>query len=195
MKLPQSQVSMTSVNAIFGIFPNSLWNFNQIRMKEDEFLGTPNQKTLNFMHFWASYIYLRNVVQSNVFSYKTLYSLFSPREPWPWRPWNIVPSRVEGVREIMVGISVVEDFYLLFWNPVFRPNCPKLDEMTVYNWIVLYVNIFVLFHLYWNSKVLTYVVAHSELGSDKIHKYVGQEPSGRMFNELVLDHNSEYMRT
>jgi glutaminase len=37
------------------------------------------------------------------------------------------------------------------------------------------------------------VVAHSELGSDKIHKYVGQEPSGRMFNELVLDHNREYL--
>ncbi|CAG0918944.1 unnamed protein product [Notodromas monacha] len=41
------------------------------------------------------------------------------------------------------------------------------------------------------SKVLTYVVAHSELGSEQIHKYIGQEPSGRMFNELVLDHNQK----
>ncbi|CAG0892433.1 unnamed protein product [Darwinula stevensoni] len=39
------------------------------------------------------------------------------------------------------------------------------------------------------SKVLTYVIAHSELGAERIHSYIGQEPSGRMFNELVLNHN------
>jgi hypothetical protein len=27
------------------------------------------------------------------------------------------------------------------------------------------------------------------LGAGVVHQYVGQEPSGRMFNELVLDHN------
>ena len=29
----------------------------------------------------------------------------------------------------------------------------------------------------------------NELGADEVHKYVGQEPSGRMFNELTLDFN------
>nr|CAD7592237.1 unnamed protein product [Timema genevievae] len=37
------------------------------------------------------------------------------------------------------------------------------------------------------SKPLTYAIALEELGNEKVHSYVGQEPSGRMFNELVLD--------
>ena len=27
---------------------------------------------------------------------------------------------------------------------------------------------------------------------DEVHKYQGREPSGRMFNEIVLDHNGEF---
>jgi glutaminase len=41
------------------------------------------------------------------------------------------------------------------------------------------------------SKPLTYAIALEQLGQEVVHKYVGQEPSGRNFNELVLDHNSE----
>ena len=37
------------------------------------------------------------------------------------------------------------------------------------------------------GKPINYAIALSELASDVVHKYVGQEPSGRMFNELVLD--------
>nr|CAD7413903.1 unnamed protein product [Timema poppensis] len=37
------------------------------------------------------------------------------------------------------------------------------------------------------SKPLTYAIALEELGNEEVHTYVGQEPSGRMFNELVLD--------
>lgn len=43
------------------------------------------------------------------------------------------------------------------------------------------------------SKPLTYGIALDLLGSDVVHKYVGQEPSGRNFNELILDHNSEFV--
>lgn len=39
------------------------------------------------------------------------------------------------------------------------------------------------------SKPLTYGIALDHLGEDVVHQYVGQEPSGRMFNELVLDYN------
>lgn len=42
------------------------------------------------------------------------------------------------------------------------------------------------------SKPLTYGFALDQLGASLVHEYVGQEPSGRNFNELVLDHNSEY---
>lgn len=41
------------------------------------------------------------------------------------------------------------------------------------------------------SKPLTYAIALNELGSETVHKFTGQEPSGRMFNELVLDHNKK----
>ncbi|XP_019867420.2 glutaminase liver isoform, mitochondrial isoform X2 [Aethina tumida] len=41
------------------------------------------------------------------------------------------------------------------------------------------------------SKPLTYGIALDLLGQDVVHKYVGQEPSGRNFNELILDHNKK----
>jgi glutaminase len=43
------------------------------------------------------------------------------------------------------------------------------------------------------SKPFTYAVCLNELGSDTVHKYVGQEPSGQMFNELSLDFNSKIL--
>lgn len=39
------------------------------------------------------------------------------------------------------------------------------------------------------SKPLTYAVARESLPADVVHKYVGKEPSGRVFNEIVLDRN------
>lgn len=41
------------------------------------------------------------------------------------------------------------------------------------------------------SKPLSYGIALDLLGADVVHQYVGQEPSGRNFNELILDHNSK----
>ena len=41
------------------------------------------------------------------------------------------------------------------------------------------------------SKPITYALTLEELGTDVVHKYQGREPSGRMFNEIVLDHNSK----
>ncbi|XP_052131728.1 putative glutaminase 2 [Frankliniella occidentalis] len=40
------------------------------------------------------------------------------------------------------------------------------------------------------SKPLTYALCLEHLGADVVHRFVGQEPSGRNFNELVLDHNN-----
>lgn len=39
------------------------------------------------------------------------------------------------------------------------------------------------------SKPFTYAIAMDELGAEEVHKYIGQEPSGRLFNEICLDHN------
>ena len=41
------------------------------------------------------------------------------------------------------------------------------------------------------SKPFTYAVCLNELGSETVHQFVGQEPSGRMFNELSLDFNNK----
>uniref|UniRef100_A0A336LR31 glutaminase n=2 Tax=Culicoides sonorensis TaxID=179676 RepID=A0A336LR31_CULSO len=41
------------------------------------------------------------------------------------------------------------------------------------------------------SKPLTYAIALEQLGADLVHQYIGQEPSGRNFNELVLDYNKK----
>uniref|UniRef100_A0A914WTX4 glutaminase n=1 Tax=Plectus sambesii TaxID=2011161 RepID=A0A914WTX4_9BILA len=40
------------------------------------------------------------------------------------------------------------------------------------------------------SKPFTYAIAVEELGADEVHHYVGQEPSGRLFNDICLDYNS-----
>jgi len=41
------------------------------------------------------------------------------------------------------------------------------------------------------SKPITYSLTLEELGTEIVHKYQGREPSGRMFNEIVLDHNNQ----
>jgi len=40
-------------------------------------------------------------------------------------------------------------------------------------------------------KPLSYAIACEYLTKKVVHKYIGQEPSGRMFNEMVLDHNKK----
>uniref|UniRef100_A0A0A9X2U1 glutaminase n=2 Tax=Lygus hesperus TaxID=30085 RepID=A0A0A9X2U1_LYGHE len=47
------------------------------------------------------------------------------------------------------------------------------------------------FTLQSTSKPLTYGIALDRLTQEVVHQYVGQEPSGRNFNELVLDHNKK----
>lgn len=51
-----------------------------------------------------------------------------------------------------------------------------------------YISIITSFSIF--SKPLNYAIALNELGSNVVHKYVGQEPSGRKFNDLDLDYNS-----
>lgn len=58
-------------------------------------------------------------------------------------------------------------------------------------------NVHVLFpftHCLVLSKPVTYAIALNELGNETVHKYVGTEPSGRMFNAIVLDYNGEFCR-
>ena len=42
------------------------------------------------------------------------------------------------------------------------------------------------------SKPLTYAIACADNGPNKMHNYIGLEPSGRFFNELCLDYKSKW---
>ena len=42
------------------------------------------------------------------------------------------------------------------------------------------------------SKPLNYALCINELGPENVHQYVGQEPSGEIFNTIKLDANSNY---
>ena len=44
---------------------------------------------------------------------------------------------------------------------------------------------------YYCSKPFTYAICLDQLGADVVQKYIGREPSGRNFNEIVLDHNGQ----
>uniref|UniRef100_A0A914YRI9 glutaminase n=1 Tax=Panagrolaimus superbus TaxID=310955 RepID=A0A914YRI9_9BILA len=41
------------------------------------------------------------------------------------------------------------------------------------------------------SKAFNYSLAASDLGADMVHHFVGQEPSGRLFNDICLDTNNK----
>ena len=41
------------------------------------------------------------------------------------------------------------------------------------------------------SKTFTYAICLDQLGADVVQKYIGREPSGRNFNEIVLDYNGQ----
>ena len=43
-------------------------------------------------------------------------------------------------------------------------------------------------------KPLNYALAVSEMGSRRVHDFIGQEPSGMSFNELTLDNASKYFQ-
>lgn len=41
------------------------------------------------------------------------------------------------------------------------------------------------------SKPFTYALVHDDIGPEALHAHVGQEPSGRLFNDISLDHNKK----
>ena len=105
--------------------------------------------------------------------------------------------------------KLLGSFYLhSFWTKVFswRCECPiytsgtilsiwrmKLNVIKKHIVLIFQYELF-LYFLQSCSKPFTYAVGLNELGANEVHRYVGQEPSGRMFNELTLDFNSMYLK-
>ena len=42
------------------------------------------------------------------------------------------------------------------------------------------------------SKPFTYGICLNELGDDTVHRFIGHEPSGKIFNEICLDSNCKF---
>ncbi|KAL0851088.1 hypothetical protein ABMA28_006961 [Loxostege sticticalis] len=70
-----------------------------------------------------------------------------------------------------------------------NPDCWGVSVCTIDGQRFSIGDVTVPFTLQSTSKPLTYAMALETLGPDVVHKYVGTEPSGRNFNELVLDFN------
>jgi len=41
------------------------------------------------------------------------------------------------------------------------------------------------------SKPITYAISLNQIGDERVHKYLGREPSGRTFNDIVLDYDDK----
>lgn len=71
------------------------------------------------------------------------------------------------------------------------------DWQSIKNWIVdcrfSIGDTQVPFCLQSTSKPLNYALALSDLGEEKVHQYVGHEPSGEHFNVIKLNPQSKYM--
>ncbi|XP_072402198.1 glutaminase liver isoform, mitochondrial-like [Diabrotica undecimpunctata] len=100
-----------------------------------------------------------------------------------------------------------KDIELIYWkckentNGTVASYIPQLKRMNPNYWGVSIVTIDgqrysigdvnIPFTIQSCSKPLSYGIALDLLGADVVHQYVGQEPSGRNFNELILDHNKK----
>ena len=75
-------------------------------------------------------------------------------------------------------------------HPAIKKNA---DDLIKVSHLIIYFNCENIYLLQSSSKPFTYSVCLNELGANTVHQYVGQEPSGRMFNELSLDFNSKFL--
>lgn len=114
-------------------------------------------------------------------------------EEFYWRCKNNTEGKVKIYR------GAYQTWYTLIYSQV-ASYIPQLARMNPDYWGVSVVTIDgqrfslgdtnVPFTLQSCSKPLTYAIALDQLGADLVHSHIGQEPSGRNFNELVLDYNS-----
>ena len=81
----------------------------------------------------------------------------------------------------------------VFWPRDTLQLKKNTDDLIKISHLIIYFNCENIYLFQSSSKPFTYSVCLNELGANTVHQYVGQEPSGRMFNELSLDFNSKFL--
>lgn len=105
--------------------------------------------------------------------------------------WN---TFVGKIREIYELCKEIKDGKIADYIPQiakFEPDMWGVSICTVDGQRVSFGNCKTAFCIQSVSKAFNYAIAASDLGADYVHKYVGQEPSGRLFNEICLDQNNK----
>uniref|UniRef100_A0AAF5DQR6 glutaminase n=2 Tax=Strongyloides stercoralis TaxID=6248 RepID=A0AAF5DQR6_STRER len=105
--------------------------------------------------------------------------------------WN---TFVGKIREIYELCKDIKDGKIADYIPQiakFEPDMWGVSICTVDGQRVSFGNCKTAFCIQSVSKAFNYAIAASDLGADYVHKYVGQEPSGRLFNEICLDQNNK----
>ena len=97
----------------------------------------------------------------------------------------VIMHAVNFTNEYQLPISLL---YFTKRNPLFAVSVSKL--------IIFYRlslgDVTDTFCLQSVSMPLSYALALNDLGDQFVHRYLGQEPSGGHYNEIKLDHKSEF---
>ncbi|KHJ97370.1 glutaminase [Oesophagostomum dentatum] len=103
-------------------------------------------------------------------------------------------SFVEQIRVLYEECSDIRDGTVATYIPQLArqsPNYWGVSICTVDGQRVSFGDAKVPFCIQSVSKAFNYAIAASDLGADYVHTYVGEEPSGRLFNEICLDSKTD----
>ncbi|KAL3081470.1 hypothetical protein niasHS_011714 [Heterodera schachtii] len=115
------------------------------------------------------------------------------RDPKHWKMSHNDFKRVIGESLSLIVQTLQNDLIVPAWAHFARmsPNYWGVSICTVDGQRISFGDCKVPFCVQSVSKALNYSIAASEMGAEYVHQYVGQEPSGRLFNEICLDPNNK----
>uniref|UniRef100_A0AC34FE18 Glutaminase n=1 Tax=Panagrolaimus sp. ES5 TaxID=591445 RepID=A0AC34FE18_9BILA len=105
--------------------------------------------------------------------------------------WNQFCSRIKDIYEKCKPVTEGKVADYIPQLSRFDPNCWGVSICSVDGQRASWGDSKIPFCVQSVSKAFNYSIAASDLGADMVHQYVGQEPSGRLFNDICLDNNNK----